>query len=802
MVVSPRVRATLEFDRVLELIAGFAASEMGRRRVAALEPTADLKTLSAELDRLSEMYRITAGDSSFCPPDVPLLGEQIARLTMPGVVLEGDEIVAFTRLFEAAQAVRSYILRREDSLPSLAVLAGQLEGFEQLNAEIGRTFDENNEVRSSASPLLGRLRKDARNLRERLEKRLSAIADKLTAAGSSGDNFVTLRQERYVVAVPRSEMHTCPGIIQGESGSGNTMFIEPEEMVGLNNRLREVEMDIRREIIRILASLSAALAAERDGLRTDIDILARIDCLYARAGYAAAYGCRRPSLGPGRGIKLLHARHPLLAAREEKTVPLYLEMIDSERTLLVSGPNAGGKTVMLKTVGLAALMAQSGIFPLLDDGSHLPLFANVIVAIGDEQSIDKDLSSFSSHVIELKDALERGDEHSLLLLDEIGAGTDPAEGAAVAAAVLEDLTRRGCLTLSTTHYGELKLLFEQVPGLVNGSLEFDPRRLVPTFEFRKGLPGRSYGLEIAANMGLDKAVLARAREFMGGEAVGRESYLAALEEQQKQLSELVLAARERDRKSEEREHELVKRQRDWNRRTRKLDELEKNFDRRMEAKLREALLQARKDVEKVITRLEGEYEHDREQAARTARKEMEDSIRALDAVKAPVAKAERTVALGVDPSHLAPGDRVRLPGLGLTAEVVDGPDGAGKFTVLAGRVKLSVAPSEMDKLDGPAPKKSAGFEYTPATEDTQSAGITRLDIRGMRVDEITVELDRFLSAALLDGFHEVVVLHGKGTGALRARVAELLTHDRRVEATRPGEWNEGGIGVTVVRLAG
>lgn len=791
----------LEFERVLESIAAQAVSVLGRRMVMALEPTDREEELAAELDRLAEMCSITSGDATFSPPEIPVLAEQIARLAKTGVVLEADEIVAFSRLFDGAQSVRSYILRREDSLPSLCALAGRLEGFEQLHAEISRTFDENNDVRSSASPLLRRLRKDARNLREHLEKRLNDIADKLSAEGSSGENFVTLRQERYVIAVLRNEMSSCPGIIQGESGSGNTLFIEPEQVVGPNNRLREVELDIRREIYRILASLSAELAPVREQLRTDIEVLAELDSLYARARYADIFRCHRPAIGRTEQLKIVRARHPLLAARDDKSVPLTLEMDDGERTLLVSGPNAGGKTVMLKTVGLTALMAQSGIFPLLDEGSSLPLFGNVIAAIGDEQSIDKNLSSFSGHVIELKEALERGDRHSLLLLDEIGVGTDPAEGAAVAAAVLEHLTCRGCLTLSTTHYGELKLLFEQVPGLVNGSLEFDLEKLRPTFEFCKGIPGRSYGLEIASNMGLSPEVLERAREFMGGETLDRESFLAGLEDQQKKLSELVNSARDRDRRSTERERELKQRQADWNRRTLRLEEQEKSFERRMEQKVREELLESRKEVEGVIARLEAEYERDGRKAARRARKELEDKIRDLNLAGVADQEAPPVEAAGVDPSELAAGDRVRVPGLGLTGEIAGGPDSGGRFTVVAGRVKISVVPTEMEKLENAGTEKRTGFEYLSPDDDAAGGELTRLDIRGIRADEVGLELDRFISGAVLEGLTEVVVLHGKGTGVLRARVTQLLSDDRRVESYRAGEWSEGGTGVTVVRLA-
>jgi len=805
--ISQQTRKILEYDRVLEMISGYAVSEEGKARVLSIVPVDDLQFIEDEFNRLSEMISITTGEANFRPPETPVLAEQVARLTKPGVVLEEGEIVLFGKLLEGAGQVRSYILRREDSLPMLSLLAGQLEPFENLHREINRVFDENNEVRSSASPVLSKLRKDSRAVRERIEKKLHDITERLAEEGSVGENFVTLRQERYVLAILRSEMHSCPGIIQGESASGNTLFIEPEQVVHLNNRLREIELDIRREIHRILAGLSAGLEQNREQLKVNIDILARIDSLYARARYAHEYSCFRPAVNREGEFLLKKARHPLLISREvqhaQPVVPLDLHLEQKERTLLVSGPNAGGKTVLLKTVGLVSLMAQSGIFPPLNEGSSLPVFEAVITAIGDEQSIDKDLSTFSGHVWDLKQALENGMPRSLVLLDEVGVGTDPAEGAALASAVLERLTRLGCLTLCTTHYGELKLLFELIPGLVNGSLEFDTEKMKPAFIFRKGIPGQSYGLAIAKNIGLDQSVLARAEEYMTGAVVNINQYIARLEDQQKKLTRQLEAVEAERAEIERRARALEDEKGLLDQRADELEELEKSFEDRMSERLRQELLQARKEVEGVIARLEREYaerENARE-AARTARSAIENRIREM---KHPSSAPDaREIAAEKRAEPISVGDRVKVAHLALEGEVVDGPDRSGKYTVVAGRARMSITGEELRKIGRRKSRQQrVAFDLSSIGSDSDTAEVSnKLDLRGMRADEIGQELDRFLSGAVMSGLTQVLVVHGKGTGALRAKVAELLTEDKRVESFHPGAWNEGGIGATVVSLA-
>ncbi|HUU30327.1 MAG TPA: endonuclease MutS2 [archaeon] len=802
-VVSRQVRQILEYDRVLQIISGYAVSQAGKARVLALAPGTDIEYLEAEFDRLSEMLSISAGEANFSPPETPVLTEQIARLAKPGVVLEGKEIVLFGKLLADAALVRHYILRREDSLPRLSLLAGRLNPYDDLCREINRIFDENSEVRSGASPVLAKLRKDSRAVRTRIENKLKEIAEHLKEEASSGENFITLRQERYVLAIRREEMHSCPGIIQGESGSGNTLFIEPEQAVHLNNRLREIELDIRREVYRILAGLSAELSQKRTDLEINIGILAELDCLYARACYAREYGCYCPALSCDNGLLLKKARHPLLLARagqdQKHVVPLNLELEQEERTLLVSGPNAGGKTVLLKTVGLIALMAQSGIFPPVDERTCLPVFESVLTAIGDEQSIDKDLSTFSGHVQDLNQALRNGTPRSLVLLDEIGVGTDPTEGAALASSVLEHLTRVGCLTLCTTHFGELKLLHERLPGLVNGSLEFDTEKMRPTFIFNKGIPGQSYGLVIARNMGLSDSVLQRAREYMKGEVVNINEYIARLEEQQKKLSRELDSAQLKSGELEMMARKMREDKVALDERTRELAKKEKEFDSRIAEKERSMLLKARKDVEEVISRLEREFAQEKIQAAaKDARKALEDRIHELKTADRTPAVKRRVPREPDVPIQV--GDRVRMAGLDLEGEVMEGPDSSGKYTVISGRAKMSLAGDALVRLGRKRPAGSRAVYDLSAVEIASGQASQTVDLRGMHGDEIAEVLDRFLSEAEMAGLGEVVVIHGKGTGALRARVAELLANDPRVESFRAGAWNEGGTGATVVCL--
>jgi len=804
--MSLQVRRILEFDRVLQLISEYAVSKTGAARVLALSPVDDAEYVEEQFELVSEMLSILTGDANFSPPETPLLTEQVLRLAKPGVVLEGKEIVSFGRLLEAAATVGHYILRREDSLPCLSVLAGQLNPFEELAQEISRIFDENSEVRSNASPVLAKLRRDSYAIRERIEKKLKEITERLKEGGSSGENFITLRQERYVIAILREEMHDCPGIIQGESGSGNTLFIEPEQVVHLNNRLREVELDIRREVYRILAGLSAQLAESREALEINIRVLAELDGVYARARYAREYGCRRPGISRDGTMFLKNARHPLLLVRvgrnREWVVPFTLQLEKAERTLLVTGPNAGGKTVLLKTVGLAVLMAQSGIFPPVDQGTRMPVFESILTAIGDEQSIDRDLSTFSGHVQDLKLALEEGTPKSLILLDEIGEGTDPAEGAALAAAVLEHLTGRNCLTLCSTHYGELKLLHEMIPGLVNGSLEFDTERMKPTFVFRKGLPGQSYGLVIARNMGLEETVLGRARNFMKGESVNIAEYLARLDDEGKRLDRKLVEVETLKAELEEKARLSDEEKSALNVRARELSAREKDFASRMEELKRSVLLESRKEVEGVIARLEREYVPGQaDEAVRTARKSLEDKIQGRKT-------ASRYPLKRRSPSHEAAlpvrvGDLVSLPALDLEGEVVEGPDDSGRCVIVSGRARMTVAREDLVRLGRKkADRSKAGYDLSGvgiASGSTVPAA--KLDLRGHRSDEIAMELDRFLSEAEMAGLNQVVVVHGKGTGALRARVTELLSIDRRVESFRSGAWNEGGTGATIVNLS-
>ncbi len=804
-----QARAVLEYDRVLQLIAEYAVSPGGARRVLALAPATDPQWIGREFDRLEEMVGIATGEANFRPSEVPLLDQQVLRLTKPGAVLEGREIVAFGRLFEAAEAARRYILRREDSLPALAGLARRLEPFADLAREITRVFDENAEVRSSASPVLSRLRQDSLVVRGRIEKKLRELTDRLKLDGTAGENFTTLRQERYVLAVRRDELHSVPGIIQGESGSGNTLFIEPEPVVQLNNRLREIEMDIRREIMRILAELTALLAQGREALEEDLLVLAELDSLFARARYAEDYHCTRPALSRDGALRLVAARHPLLLHRvgrdRQQIVPFTLELEPGERTLLVSGPNAGGKTVLLKTAGLVALMAQSGIFPPAEPGTELPVFEALLSAIGDEQSIENDLSTFSGHVLDLKTALEDGHPGSLVLLDEIGVGTDPTEGAALAAAVLERLTRLGCLTLCTTHFGELKLLPEVVPGLVNGSLEFDPGRMRPTFLFRKGLPGQSYGLVIARNMGLSERLLDRAREFMKGETVNIAAYLERLEQQQQELSRRLLEADNCQARLAASLDEAVRREEQLAEREREQTAREREFRRQLEEQRRRHLLEARREVEEVIARLEREYSATAGvEAARIARKSLEERISELgEAARREALSGEEAAPAQEREGAPRVGEPVRIPALGLEGEVVEGPDSGGRYVVLVGRARITMPGADLVPLKkrGRAARARVSYDLSGvsgAGGDAPPAG--RLDLRGMRAEEVEQQLDRFLSEVTLGALEEVVVVHGKGTGALRARVAELLAADRRVESFRAGAWNEGGTGATIVRM--
>ncbi|HET7275978.1 MAG TPA: endonuclease MutS2 [Longimicrobiaceae bacterium] len=784
----------LEYREALARVAGFASSPLGAEAVRSLEPRLQGGWVRSELELVSEMEALVTGDEGWAMPAVPDLREPLQRLGVPGSVWEAVALRDAGTLVVSSRTARRSLIARPERFPRLAGVAEFLADLPGIAEDIGRAIDEDGEVRDGASPELARIRREIKGTRSRIVDRLTSFASSLPAHFRVPDASVSIREGRYVVPVRREGLGEVGGIVHGESGTGATLFVEPPVAIEMMNRLRELESAEAREVLRILRELTDLVRPHRDSLLESLDRLVRLDSLFARGRYALRVGGVAPEivLDDDTEYEVVQGRHPLLLAASDDVVPFDLRMDPGERTLLISGPNTGGKTVLLKTVGLLSLLTQSGIVPPVGKGTRLPIFRQMFADIGDEQSIEASLSTFSAHLKNLRETLELADAGSLVLIDEIGSGTDPVEGGALAQAILLELTHRSAFTVATTHLGQLKLLPTEDAAVVNASLQFDAERLQPTYRLIKGLPGRSYGLAIARRLGLPTNVLERAELALpeGERDVSR--LLLEIEAKEQQLSHATIEV-------ERRLAENSALGEDLERRERQLRERERQADESAREHARELLLESRQEVEAAIREVRSAADGDRlDQAARAARQRVERAAREQrPAPRHAPASRGRSGAAG----RLEIGLRVRIESIASTGTVLELRD--GKATVEAGGIRLQLPAEDLTPLPAgdqqPQRKRThvpSGGGYIDADMDASS----EVDLRGLRVDEMEGKLARSLDAALVSGLPSFRIIHGKGTGALRARVQEILKLDRRLSSFRPGERYEGGTGVTVVEF--
>ncbi len=795
----------LELPAVLDLVARQATSDLGKEAVRALEPSVDRDWIRRELDRVDATLSLLARTESWGPPLIPDLRTDLKRLAKPGSFLDGPSLLAAARLLRSSASTRKTLGRHIDALPALRGIQDRLLALDDEADAIEAALDDSAEVRDRASPELARIRRELRNRRgtivERLERYVAGLPDGYRVEDAS----VTVREGRYVIPVRREGRRHVGGIVHDESATGATLFVEPPLALDLMNQVRELEMAEAREVRRILEELAASLRPHALEIRGALDALVELDALYARARYAREHDAVAPRLSDDvRDYEILAGRHPLLLENEQGVVPFDLRLEPEDRTLVVSGPNTGGKTVLLKSIGLVSLMTQAGIVPPIAEGSRVPIFGDVFADIGDEQSIEASLSTFSAHLANLKEIVAEAGPDALVLIDEIGSGTDPTEGAALARAILVELTRRGTLTVASSHLGQLKLLAGEEDGVVNASLQFDATALEPTYRLLKGVPGRSYGLAIARRLGFREDVLERAEADLPKGERDVSALIAELEAKEQELADAVNdAARERAAAQEARADADALRV-ELDERTRELKHREKDAERRARQQARDLLLDARKEVEKAVAELRevagsGRGADAFEEAATAARRRVE---------QAATRQSERTPR-APEPERgaptLEPGAAVRVASTGARGTVVEVRD--GRATVEVKGLKLDVKAADLERVAREAGSGRTGRE-TSAAPGRSSGGwsgprvdaSSEVDLRGLRAEEVAVALNPALDAAIQAGLPSFTIIHGKGEGILREVVAELLEEDRRIDAYRPGRIGEGGTGVTVVEL--
>jgi len=767
---------TLELPKILERLASHTSFSAGAEKARSLTPSPIAREVRERLETTTEARALLEAH-----PQTSLGGARDVRPQVEaarrGAVLSPADLLDIRGTLQAARALQNMLTRLARQFPRLADIAGRIAPCPDLVEAVGRCLDERGKVQDSASDELARIRRELRAAHDRLLDRLQRIVSSSENAPFLQEPIITQRGGRYVIPLKADFKGRIRGIVHDRSASGATLFIEPLNVVELNNAWRELQIQEEQEVQRILADLSGQVAARGAEIEHTVDALADLDLAFARARYAEVLDATEPTVGDGQRIHLLQARHPLLDP--ETVVPIDVVLDEGTHVLVITGPNTGGKTVTLKTVGLLALMAQAGLHIPAAPGSALPLFEAVYADIGDEQSIEQSLSTFSSHLTNILSFIDRADERSLVLLDELGAGTDPTEGAALARALLETFRLRGATTLVATHYPELKAYAQMTPGVKNGCVEFDPETLRPTYHLTIGLPGRSNAFAIARRLGLSEEVVRAAESLVSREDRQTEDLLADIHRLRLQ------AARERDAAHAARvEAERL------------AEELRQRLAR-IEEERAQVLQAARQEAAAELEALRGEIRalRHRLQAA-VPPPEMTAVERELEALEEAVAGEPEPEPLPAPPPPeraIQTGDTVWVAPLGTEGQVltVEGEEAE----VQAGPARLRVGLAQLELRSPPEPEvEPAGQTYeVPSLE-------ARLDLRGYTVEDGLERLDRYLDAASLAGLPWVQIVHGKGTGALRRAVRDFLRTHPLVQSYRAGEEGEGGEGVTIATL--
>ncbi|MDR7483911.1 MAG: endonuclease MutS2 [Armatimonadota bacterium] len=779
--VDQRTLRVLEFPKILEALVEATVTPMGRALALALRPTADADAVRAAQQETAEAVRLTAEG------EIPLRGardlDDVVTRADAGAVLEPADLQDVAQTLEVTKRVAGFLRTHRARAPRLAERADLLTPLPDLEGEIARTFDERGEMRDDASPDLRRIREGLREADRRLREALERVLRDPVLSRYLQEALVTTRSQRFVVPVKAEHRNQFPGIVHDVSASGATLFMEPVALVPLGNRRRELEAAEREEILRILRRLSAAVGEAAGVLRRNGRLLGALDLAVAKAALAARLRASAPEVRTDGVLRLHQARHPVLVLTrgDESVVPIDVTLGESFTTLVITGPNTGGKTVALKTIGLLVLMAQAGLqIPALD-GSAVPVFARVCADVGDEQSIEQNLSTFSSHMGAIVQMLRRVEPPALVLLDEVGAGTDPTEGVALARAIIERLHRTGAHTVVTTHYNELKMLASTEPGIENASVEFDAETLQPTYRLRIGLPGRSNALIIAERLGLDPAIVAAARSHLGPDQAAIEHVLADLT---------------RDRLEAERDRADAAAAR------KQAEEAQRRLEaevERLRAERRQLLAEARRAAEAIVEqtrrRLEAVMAEVRaartEAAVRRAREHLRQVVEALPTAEPPAPAGEPVDRVEV-------GQAVFVTPLGRAGVVRRGPDDHGEVEVEVGRLRTRVPREALRRAPAEA-RREVGRDDAVEVP-AQPAVPLSLDVRGQTADEAVLAVDRYLDEAVRARLPQVTVIHGKGTGALRRALHDFLRGHPHVRAFRLGGRGEGEDGATVITL--
>lgn len=776
---------TLEFDKILAAIAGYGHSTATAGEIVHIRPLDDRDAITRRFGQVDEIRRMTQLGVAIPLSPFEDISHLLDAVRPEGAVLDPTELVVLFPLLRTMTAIAKQLAYRTD-IPLLKELAGHVTGFPDLLDELEVSIDSEGEILDSASPLLFDLRKRKRTLTERIRRRLAEIVRETGVTTFLQDDFITQRGGRWVIPVRMDSKGMVPGVVHDVSNSGETAFMEPLEIIGLANELENLVAEEKAEMIRIVRTICRMIRREADKMAEQFRTLVVLDLLNAVAAFADSLNAETPEINDARFIRVNEGRHPLLAlmARERGAggvVPLDLSLGETDQVMVITGPNAGGKTISLKTTGLLHLMALAGLPVPAAATSSFPLISELLVDIGDEQSIEQSLSTFSAHVANIASILERADDRTVVLLDELGTGTEPVQGAAISCAVLADLQEKGARIIATTHLTDIVGFVHKREGMVNASMEFDRATLTPLYRLKKGEPGQSHALEIARRYGLPDRVVEFATGMLSRMETEFHELLAELKDQRRRHEEALAEAERLRRDAEEKARSA--RERLAEAEAKRRDAVEKAFQ---EAK--EIVRGARREVNAII-------EEARREKSREARKKIDEAEAAVEA-KLQEFHPEERLALDA----VSEGDTVHVKRLGRDVTVIAVDRKGETLKVRAGTFELVVAAADVAPPREKGVKKPKARAAAKIAAPSPEATPHELNLIGLRVDDALGRLEPFLNHASLEGYGEVRIVHGKGTGALMRGVREYLDGHPLVREFRPGEPFEGGEGATVVLL--
>ena len=793
--MNPKALKTLEYNKIIDKLTEFAGSALAKEMCRNLQPSTDLYEIQAlqkeTSDALSRIYQ--KGAVSF--RGVRDIRGSIKRLEI-GAIIGINELLSICSLLDVCSKVKAYSRndRDPDFEDSLEAMFQALQPLTPVSSEIRRCIASEEELNDDASPALFKIRRSMRQINDKVHAQLQTMVNG-SARTYLQDAVVTMRNGRYCIPVKAEHRGQIPGMIHDQSSTGSTLFVEPMAVIKLNNDLRELELKEEKEIEMILATLSARCGEETEALRDDLDLLTKLDFIFARAQLSRSMNGTQPDFNEEGRILIKKGRHPLLD--KKKVVPIDIQLGKDFELLIITGPNTGGKTVSLKTVGLFTLMGQAGLHIPAFDHSELSVFHEVFADIGDEQSIEQSLSTFSAHMTNTVSILKEADDRSLVLFDELGAGTDPTEGAALAIAILSNLHRRGSRVMATTHYSELKVFALSTPGVENGCCEFDVETLRPTYRLLIGVPGKSNAFAISQKLGLSQDIIEEAKTHLTKQDEDFEDLLADLEQKR------VTIEQERDQINSYKEEIRELKQR--------LESKQEKLDLSRDKILREAneqarnILQEAKDYADTTIRNFQKYG----KAAGVSAKDMEKERGKLREKMSTVDKKLSAKNTAPKKSHkqltakdLHIGDSIKVLSLNLKGTVSTLPDAKGNLFVQMGILRSQVNIRDLEKLDDTV-ITGGNFSKTGSgkIKMSKSASVsTEINLLGKTVDEAIMELDKYLDDAYIAHLPSVRIVHGKGTGALRKGVHNYLRRQKHVKSYRLGEFGEGDAGVTIVEF--